>query len=1760
MRKNGLIKGRKLYSTILEILLPVAVMAALVGVREANGVTDKPATHYVNNKYTMNFKIDPAMVNLYNTTQQFNAKVAFIPGTGAGKDLHDAFLQRFPYFTGSTTFFSSNKDLNTYMTGSRYGKYADTPNILAAIVIEQSGLNATNQRNWKYSIRMNASDTRFSNWPQQSVPDTLQGKSRNDLQLDVSVSAYSRYVMRGFAALQAFTENWMIALTSSGFAMTTEYSVVPFPTVAHTSDDFADLASDFLGLFFALTFLWTVSRLIQNIVSEKEHRVKEAMKMMGVSNSAIWCSWFTTYAIIFFLIAILIVIITSGSIFKFSNKGIIFFFFWLYGLSVFCFCYMISAFFTRAVVGSLIGAILFFAAYFPYYAVNGDTDSSGSKTLSCLSTPVCFALGASTAIRFESAQQGITNQNVGTTLNNFAFGTSIGMFIFDIFLYSLLGWYFERVVPSTFGVSMPWYFCCTPSWWKQSCGLDNEEEDIELPVINNNGENDEDRNNIIEPVDDELASKVRISAKKLAKSFPNDDPNAPPIQAVSNFSLDIYEGQIFALLGHNGAGKSTTINMLVGMTAPTSGDALIYGHSIRKDMPKIRQSLGVCPQHNVLFDLLTVKEHLQLFGRIKGLSGPQLDAAVSQMIADVGLTEKADAKSAVLSGGQKRKLGVGIALIGDSKVVFLDEPTSGMDPYSRRATWELLRRGKKGRVIILTTHFMDEADQLGDRIAIMAKGQVRCCGSSLFLKSRYGVGYTMTVTKTVSDEVASADHHALAAKQSKQISSLVKSHVPAGETLSDAGAEIAFRLPFEASGSFGPLFKELDRNGPAHGVASYGISVTTLEEVFLRVGRDETADEASRQAVKQQIKERKRRSVSKMNGEDGKEDRDSYRESSRDGTTSEMANTGNGSAKVAPEVVNVLGQASLLNNVSEANVSFTRHVRALLEKRWHNTKRDKKVWTWQFLYPVLIIILALGVLTRGITSSFPSVVLTTEQYNTPNYVPFNSNNQTNNPDFPIQYLTSSIIKGNNNRLPIVQQTINTQQDMSDWLLANYFSLKESKYGSYFFQNYSSNFLGMTLFVNTTSTHAVPIFYNLLSNMYLQKYSADTSASITLTLDPFPRTADQVALRSAVNAIFISIAFALIPASYAGFMVKERESHVKHQQLISGVSIYAYWIASYIWDVVNLLITGIFCVFVILIFHVDQLIGENITVVLMSILLYSLSIASLTYLIQFLFKTHTTAQNLLLLFYILTGAILVIVSVVLDIIPSTRDVNKSLKFIYRFLPNYCFGESLTNLIVRETSVAFGEPKKPWDMEIAGYPMIYMFVFSIVYFGLVFVVEKVLRTPELLSKLIRPPSVPYQEFEEDEDVVKERDRVKNNAAYERPNGERDIIQIHGLRKVYPGRLGQNPKIAVHDLWFGVSPGECFGFLGINGAGKTTTLQMLTGDVIPTKGTAYLDGLNILTHQNELRRLLGYCPQFDALIDTMTGREHLVLFCRIKGLDESIIPSYVNAMINQLGIAEYADQPAGGYSGGNKRKLSLGIALAGNPPIIFLDEPSTGMDPKSRRGLWDLISSTMAGRSVILTTHSMEECEALCQRIGIMVSGRLRCSGSAQRLKSRFGDGYQVDADVHSDAAEDAINFFKNTFRGCRLVERHGGNLKFRIPKGSYIADQSPRQSPRGELFTLGDLFQLVEKEKETLKIKEYSISETTLEQIFIQFAKQQSEERGGVAGIDDIEVNDHVDEDHPQQPLLLAPNGGAADKEPPHIVAEDNPKIRMSEKDF
>lgn len=176
-----------------------------------------------------------------------------------------------------------------------------------------------------------------------------------------------------------------------------------------------------------------------------------------------------------------------------------------------------------------------------------------------------------------------------------------------------------------------------------------------------------------------------------------------------------------------------------------------------------------------------------------------------------------------------------------------------------------------------------------------------------------------------------------------------------------------------------------------------------------------------------------------------------------------------------------------------------------------------------------------------------------------------------------------------------------------------------------------------------------------------------------------------------------------------------------------------------------------------------------------------------------------------------------------------------------------------------------------------------------------------------------------------------------------GQDDVLVVHNLSKVFTLSRGlfkgARRKVAVDRMFLGVPRGECFGLLGVNGAGKTTTFRMLTGDEIMTGGTAFLDGLDIRTDMPRVRQRIGYCPQFDGLIELMTGRELLTMYARLRGVREVEIPTIVQDLVDGLMLEKHIDKPCKTYSGGNKRKLSTAVALCGPSPVVYLDEPTTG-----------------------------------------------------------------------------------------------------------------------------------------------------------------------------------------------------------------------------
>ncbi len=210
------------------------------------------------------------------------------------------------------------------------------------------------------------------------------------------------------------------------------------------------------------------------------------------------------------------------------------------------------------------------------------------------------------------------------------------------------------------------------------------------------------------------------------------------IVAVDGLSLTVREGELFALLGVNGAGKTTTVKILSCLTAPTSGDALLMGHSITRDPAAVKSLIAVSPQETAVAAGLSVKENLKLICGVHGFTKEKRDEKIREMTALFGLSEVLNRRAGKLSGGWQRRLSIAMALISEPKILFLDEPTLGLDVLARSDLWEILQSLKGQVTMILTTHYMEEAEALSDRIAIMKDGKLLTCDTAVAIKRATG--------------------------------------------------------------------------------------------------------------------------------------------------------------------------------------------------------------------------------------------------------------------------------------------------------------------------------------------------------------------------------------------------------------------------------------------------------------------------------------------------------------------------------------------------------------------------------------------------------------------------------------------------------------------------------------------------------------------------------------------------------------------------------------------------------------------------------------------------------------------------------------------------------------------------------------------------------------------------------------------------------------------------------------------------------------
>ena len=713
------------------------------------------------------------------------------------------------------------------------------------------------------------------------------------------------------------------------------------------------------------------------------------------------------------LAIILTIISVQGKIYTYSNPGLIFVYFWFFGISCLAFSILLSMFFSTSRSAVLIGIPVFIGSYFVSFAVSDSQLAMSRKAGASLLPTVAFSLATTVITTLETGQTGVTNDNLNFETENYTFGTYLWVIIIDIIYMGLLSMYLEYVWPTDWGVKRPWYFLVTKKFWCPR-KIHTSESLFEQEI--NWG-------NAVEPVDESLESQKNAGRAMLVRDLSRHFANKV---AVEKLNLNIYEGQIFALLGHNGAGKTTTISMLTGLIPRTDGDMTVNGLYLSKDLDKLRTIFGVCPQQNILFPDLTPIEHLYLFSVFKGINdNKRIDEMSNKVLSDLELLPQSNKLVKFLSGGQKRKLQLAIALIGDSKIVLLDEPTSGMDLTARRHMWDMLKNSKNGKIIILTTHYMEEADVLADRIAIMSDGKLRCCGSSLFLKNRYGVGYYLTMVKKQD-----------AIKNSKKIIEFVTRYVTGANLMTDYHGEITFQLPNSSAHEFIKFFEDLDKGLDDLGLLSYSISATTLEEVFLRVARgdDETL---------------------KKQEENGEKEENS------------------------PLLQN---NFVLIKDRIVGSLAFN-HFLALTKKRIITTKRDVKTLLFEIGIPILLVLIGLCLmLVSQILTDYSAYDLVLSKYDSGQTLLFSGTADGSNFMNKIRDTNgTNIVNTGDASLQAFSDKVLNSRGVATYHLGAYFFNQIDTV---------NNIYNFSTFVNQTAYQSAPTFYHTMSNAVLQSIQPD----------------------------------------------------------------------------------------------------------------------------------------------------------------------------------------------------------------------------------------------------------------------------------------------------------------------------------------------------------------------------------------------------------------------------------------------------------------------------------------------------------------------------------------------------------------------------------------------------------------------------------------------------------------------------------------------
>ena len=1066
--------------------------------------------------------------------------------------------------------------------------------------------------------------------------------------------------------------------------------------------------------------------------------------------------------------------------------------------------------------------------------------------------------------------------------------------------------------------------------------------------------------------------------------------------AVNNFNGELFKNEIFCLLGHNGAGKTTLIKMISGAEDPDSGDIFLNNISVVTNKKYLFQNIGLCQQDDIFFEYLTVFEHLKYMMEIKGIKSDLQQ--INTLITKIGLVQKKDAICKTLSGGEKRKLCVALALIGNSELVLLDEPTSGMDIISKRALWDFLKEFRNNKIIILTTHSLDEAEYLGDRIGIMTNGRYICSGTSSFLKSKYPCGFNLNLlinSQKCNDSI-----------KQKLYNELIQYEPKLEIKISSKGL---FSLNIQSNNqNIKQIFDVITKHKEEYGIEDYTVSSTSLEDVFLKLNHKITINEEDEE---------------KKNDEDN------------------------------------LIKIDNLNNIPNIKPSFLIQLGSHIKRGYFSLWRNKGFAFLELLMGLLIlyiyIIIYYNLLGQKSEKSLSLIKLL--DYNTiyicednreffeKSYVNDKlcsiklkgiDNNNFNKEEFIEKIYQNSL--GNIGKGGICIKNLNPQN--YDYEVIN--SEIPLLIPSYIVAN---SMLTVSAYLKKEYDLNAAIFDEIINNLQNKSGTIDTMQIIIMFTICF--------------ACGVSLCIYL--ATIIAEKIRERVKNIKHILYLSGTNVWSYWLGFYVVDTTKMF------VFISLASASIYLLNDYASYIWLNFLFVVFSSLFFIYALSFMFEKEESGQMVLsfimfIIIIIIGVVILIMVSLqanidfsfilnkynftIFDISPITSFLLSSFRLGFS---HYFFITMNIPETIEFIPVSFlGKLYRPKDYTITS--LIINIINIAFYSGLLVLLEsgylKQFFNYFKVKYLIKESNIEFSNVQASEEFLSNNNisedintplliindtisnNINNNVNPENNCIEKEISKIDNdvenklttkiisLRKTYWLCCKKNIR-AINNLYLGLENTEKFGLLGFNGSGKTTAFKTITREILYDSGEILLFGKNIKTQFNDLRQYIGYCPQENPLFDYMKVKEIIKFYLSLKNNNESVAN-----ICHKFGLEKYMETYCINLSGGNKRKLSFAISIMCKPKILLLDEPSTGVDPESRRIMWKNIMETSKKRdyfNMILSTHSMEEAEVLCDTVSWLKSGNFLSIGNPEKLKIELSAGYKLHIKFTKSDEEDIIN---------------------------------------------------------------------------------------------------------------------------------------------